>query len=139
MRIAIPYDNGQVFQHFGHTRRFKIYDVEGKTVQATSVVNTNGTGHGALADLLKKGEIAILICGGIGPGAQKGLSQAGIRWYGGVTGDADQAVEDFLYDKLNYNPAATCNHHGEGREKGHHHCSAGEQGQGHQCGENCQG
>ena len=27
MRIAVTYENGQIFQHFGHTEAFKIYDV----------------------------------------------------------------------------------------------------------------
>lgn len=28
MRIAVTYENGEIFQHFGHTQEFKVYDVE---------------------------------------------------------------------------------------------------------------
>lgn len=138
MRIAIPYENGQVFQHFGQTQRFKVYETKQGAVEMTSVVNTNGSGHGALADLLAKGEIEVVICGGIGPGAQKGLAKAGIKWYGGVTGEADQAVKDFLQNKLSYNPMASCNHHdekqGEEHHCGEHGCGGSESGcQGTSC------
>lgn len=113
MRIAVSYDNGQVFQHFGHTERFKVYDVEpGKNTIAT-LVNTNGSGHGALADILKKISVNTLICGGIGDGARRALKEAGICLYGGVSGDADKAVEDLIAGKLIYNPDIACEHHGE--------------------------
>ena len=78
MRIAVAYEGGKVFQHFGHTERFKVYDVEDGEVQITSIVNTNGSGHGALADILKKGSIDTHICGGIGDGAKRALAEAGI-------------------------------------------------------------
>ena len=84
MRIAVTYENGEIFQHFGHTERFKVYDVEGGRVSVTAVVNTNGSGHGALADILKKLQVDTLICGGIGAGAQRALQECGIRLYGGA-------------------------------------------------------
>ena len=123
MRIAVPYENGEVFQHFGHTERFKVYDVEDGGVKTTVTVNTNGSGHGALADILKKIQVDTLICGGIGGGARRALDEAGIRLYGGVTGDADQAVADLLAGNLNYDPDAMCDHHGE-----HHGETCGEHG-----------
>ncbi len=37
MRVAVTYENGQIFQHFGHTETFKIYDVEeGKVLHSES-------------------------------------------------------------------------------------------------------
>lgn len=129
MKIAVTYENDTVFQHFGHTQRFKVYNVENGAVQSAAVINTNGTGHGALANLLRQGDIDVLICGGIGAGAQQALTQAGIKWYGGVSGNADQAVKDFIAGKLQYDPQATCNHHGEGHDHG----------EGHQCGGTCGG
>lgn len=124
MRIAVPYENGEVFQHFGHTERFKVYDVEDGGVKTTVTVNTNGSGHGALADILKKIQVDTLICGGIGGGARRALDEAGIRLYGGVTGDADQAVADLLAGNLNYDPDAMCDHHGahHGETCGEHGC-----------------
>lgn len=112
MRIAVTYDKGNVFQHFGNTERFKIYDTENGEVKLATTVNTNGSGHGALADILKKLSVDTLICGGIGEGAKRALSQAGIRLYGGVTGDTDGAVEKLLAGVLNCDPDVTCAHHG---------------------------
>ncbi len=131
MRIAVTYDNGQVFQHFGHSERFKVYDVEEGRVTLATTVNTNGSGHGALADILKKLQVDTLICGGIGGGAKRALSEANIRLCGGVSGDADKAVEQLLAGELRYDSEATCDHHGE-----HHGDVCGEHGCGghdHHC------
>ncbi len=116
MRIAATYENGEIFGHFGHTERFKVYDIEDNQVKLSTTVNTNGSGHGALADMLKKLHVDALICGGIGGGAKRALSEANIKLYAGVTGDADAAVDALLAGNLVYNSDATCDHHGE-----HHH------------------
>lgn len=118
MRIAVTYEDGQIFQHFGHTEMFKLYDVEDGKVVASEVVDTNGQGHGALAGFLLGNKVDILICGGIGGGAQMALADAGIKLFGGVAGSADTAVEAFLKQELMYNPDVKCNHHGEGHEHG---------------------
>ena len=123
-RIAVTYDNGQVFQHFGHTENFKVYDVENNKVTDSKVINTNGTGHGALATLLNGLDVDVLICGGIGGGAQMALAEAGIKLYGGVFGDADSAVDALLKGELEYNPNVMCSHHHheEGHSCGSHSC-----------------
>ena len=73
-----------------------------------------------------------LICGGIGGGAQAALAEAGIKLYGGVSGDADAAVEALLKDELVFNPNVKCNHHGEDH---HHEGGCGSHGCGsHNCG-----
>ncbi len=123
MRIAVAYENGQVFQHFGHTERFKVYDIENGRVALATTINTNGSGHGALADILKKVNVDTLICGGIGGGAKRALAEAGIRLYGGVAGGADEAVESLLSGKLRFDPDVACDHHGE-----HHDGACGEHG-----------
>ncbi len=142
MRIAVTYDNGDIFQHFGHTQQFKIYDVEDGTVVSSEVLDTSGSGHGALAGLLGGQKVDALICGGIGGGAQMALAEAGIRLYGGVTGSADAAVNALLSGDLLYNPDVQCSHHGEGDHEGGcgghdgeegHHCGGGE----HHCGGGC--
>lgn len=125
MKIAVTYENGMVFQHFGHTEQFKIYEVEGKNVTGSKVVDTNGNGHGALAGFLTDLGVDTLICGGIGAGAQNALTSAGITFYGGVSGSADDAVRALLSGELSYNPNVQCNHHhehGEGHSCGEHHC-----------------
>ncbi len=111
MKIAVTYENGTVFQHFGHTEQFKLYEVENGAVSHTEIVDTNGNGHGALAAFLLGKGVDTLICGGIGGGAQTALKEAGIRLYGGVSGDADAAVNALLSDSLAFNPDVTCNHH----------------------------
>jgi len=123
MRIAVTYDNGMIFQHFGHTEFFKVYDVQDGKIVTSEVVSTNGSGHGALAGVLNALNADVLICGGIGGGAQAALAAAGIQLFGGVSGSADAAVEALVAGKLMYNPNVQCNHHGE-----HHH------GEGHTCG-----
>lgn len=128
MKIAVTYENGMIFQHFGHTRQFKVYEVQDGKVAASQVVDTGSSGHGALAGVLNALQAEVLICGGIGGGAQMALAQAGIRLYGGVTGFADAAVEAFLAGRLDYNPNVQCNHHGE-----HHHHEEGACGS-HGCG-----
>ena len=132
MRIAVTYENGQIFQHFGHTEQFKLYDVTDGKITSSEVVNTNGSGHGALAGVLGALHVDALICGGIGGGAQMALAAAGIDLYGGASGDADQAVEALLAGNLTYNPNVQCSHHehahGEGHTCSDHSCGS------HTCG-----
>ena len=133
MTIAVTYENGEIYQHFGHTSSFKLYETEGKEIVSERVIDTNGNGHGALATLLSEYEVEVLICGGIGGGAKVALAQAGIKLYGGVSGNADTAVRALLEGKLDYNPEVKCNHHGEGHEH-HGNCSDGGCGN-HSCGQ----
>ena len=136
MRIAVTYENGQIFQHFGHTETFKVYEIADGRIVSAEVVGSNGSGHGALAGLLAGKGVDVLICGGIGRGAQIALAQAGVKLYGGCSGSADAAVEALLAGTLEYNANVQCNHHGEhhhheGGCGGHHH----EGGCAHHCGE----
>ncbi|MBR3785192.1 MAG: DUF134 domain-containing protein [Firmicutes bacterium] len=121
MKIAVTYENGQIFQHFGHCENFKIYTVEDGKVVDAKVENAAGSGHGALAGFLKTLGVEVLICGGIGGGAQMALAEAGIRLFGGVIGEADAAVDALLAGNLAYNANVQCNHHGHGHghEEGH--------------------
>ena len=132
MRIAIPYENGNVFQHFGHTAQFAIYDVTDAKVIGSAVIPTLGSGHGALAGFLQKSRVDVVICGGIGGGAQDALRQAGIQLYGGVQGSAEEAVQALLNGTLSFNPDAKCDHHDHEHGEGH---TCGEHG----CGGNCAG
>lgn len=130
MRIAVTYEDGNIFQHFGHSEQFKFYDVEEGKIVNTQVVDTNGQGHGALAGFLTGAKVDVLICGGIGGGAQNALAQAGIQLYGGVAGSCDAAVDALLANNLGYNPNVQCSHHGHGEG---HSCG------GHSCGEDKHG
>lgn len=135
MKIGVTYENGEIFQHFGHTEQFKIYDVEDGKITKEQVVDTNGSGHGALAGFLKDLQADTLICGGIGAGAQNALAEAGIQLYGGVSGSADDAVKALAAGTLSYNPDVQCSHHGNHEHGEGHSCGHGhEHGHGdHEC------
>lgn len=120
MKIAVTYENGQIFQHFGHTQQFKVYEVQDGKIVSAQVVGNNGQGHGALAGVLTELGAEVLICGGIGGGAQAALRNRGIQLFGGVSGDADAAVAAFLTGGLSYDPNVHCDHHGE-----HYHVGGG--------------
>ena len=126
-KIAVTYENGEVFQHFGHTKEFKFYTVEDKKIVDSEIVPTMGSGHSMLADFLLLNGVTVLICGGIGGGAQNALAQAGIRLFGGVSGSADDAVNALLAGNLGYDPDVHCNHHDhheEGHSCGDHGCGS---------------
>lgn len=126
MKIAVTHLDGNVFGHFGHSEEFKIYEVDGGEVKSAEVVAAPANGHGALAGFLASLGADVLICGGIGMGARVALGEAGITVYGGVDGNADEAVNAFLSGTLAFDPDAACSHHGHGEEGhscGSHSCS----------------
>lgn len=125
MKIAVPFEDGQVFQHFGRSAQFKFYEAENGQLLRTEVIPTNGQGHGALAGFLVQHGADVLLCGGIGTGAQVALMQAGIQLFGGLSGDADAAVADYLAGKLVFDPDIHCTHH--------------DHDEGHSCGSHCGG
>ncbi len=129
MKIAVTYENGNVFQHFGRTENFKVYTVENGEVVDSVVMNSNGIGHEALAGLLAENDIAVLICGGMGSGAKAALSEAGVTVFSGAEGDADEAVQAFLRGELN-DAGVNCDHHDHEEAEG---------GCGGDCGSGCGG
>lgn len=126
MTIAVTYEDGQIFQHFGHSEFFKIYQVEDGKIIKSEVQDTNGQGHGALAGFLKEYQVNVLICGGIGGGARAALEAAGIELFPGVTGSADDAVKALIEGRLAYDPDTMCAHHGEGHSCAEHEHTCGE-------------
>ena len=124
MRIAVTYENGNVFQHFGHTEKFKLYDIEDGQIKTEQIVDTNGQGHGALSDFLTDNKADILICGGIGNGAQSALNTAGIKVFGGVSGETDSAVKDYISGNLKFDVNIHCDHHEQSHcNENKHNCS----------------
>lgn len=134
MRLAVTYEKetGDIFQHFGHTETFKVYELREGQICGQEILASNGEGHGALAGLLAAGGIDALICGGIGGGARNALAEAKIVVYPGAVGNADENVKAFLEGKLVYNPDTMCNHHGEehtcGEHEDNHSCGGHEGG-----------
>lgn len=131
MKIAVTYENGNVFQHFGHTEQFKLYETEDGKVIRSEIVSTEGQGHGALSGFLARNGVKTVICGGIGGGAQIALSNAGIALYAGITGNTDKAVESLLAGTLPHNASANCSHHEHGHSEAGHKCGD------HGCGGDC--
>lgn len=130
MKIAVTYEDENVFPHFGHTKQFKIYDIVDGRVSDAQIVSVDGEGHGALAGMLSGLKVDSLICGGIGAGAQAALAEENIQLYGGVSGNTDEAVKALLAGNLAFNPNVQCNHHGHGDHGEGHQCGAGK----HSCG-----
>lgn len=128
MKIAVTYENGEVFQHFGHAEQFKMYYVEDGKVISSEIVSTDGSGHSAIAQFLTDNSVDTLICGGIGGCAQRALAEGNIKLYGGVVGGADDAVLALLSNSLVFDPDAKCSHHADSHSEGEHH---------HACGGHC--
>ena len=126
MRVAVTYDNGNVFGHFGKTEQFKVYDIEDGKVVNSQILGTNGEGCGALAGILNIADVDALICGGIGGGAVNAIEEAGIKLYAGASGSTDAAVEALIVGTLEAIGEANCDHHdhehGEGHSCGHGGC-----------------
>ena len=136
MRIAVTYADGEIFQHFGRTEEFKIYDIEDGKVCGMAVMPTNGIGHGALAGILEELNVEVLICGGIGMGARIARDDVGIQICGGVSGDADDAVRAYLAGTLESSSEETCDHHHHDHEHGHD-CGCGHDHHDHEHGHDC--
>lgn len=120
MKVAVTYENGEIFQHFGRTQQFKVYEIDNGKVVSSEVVGNEGKGHGELVGVLRQLGVSTLICGGLGAGARQGLEASGIRVCSGNTGSADVAAEKFANGTLEMCSQANCDHHG-----GDHQCSCG--------------
>ena len=136
MKIAVTYENGQVFQHFGHTEAFKVYEAENGRVVSSHILSAAGSGHGALAGLLRENGVDVLICGGIGEGAKNALKEAGIQLVAGASGDADAQAAAYLSGALHHDPTISCSHHahGSGHTCGDHGCGEHGGSHAHSCG-----
>ena len=124
MKIAVTYENGEVFQHFGRTPQFKVYEIADGKVDSSEVIDTNGPGHGALAGFLRDLGAEVMICGGIGGGAISAMAEAGIKVYAGASGSADDAVASYIAGTLPESGDATCDHH-DHEGHGDHDCGHG--------------
>lgn len=117
-KIAVTYDNGKVYQHFGMALNVKIYEVEDGKIVSTEIIEMKAAGHSMIAVVLFTNNVNVLICGNIKPGAAEGIAISGIELFAGVEGDADAAVEAYINGTLKHNPDAltvneTCGHDGD--------------------------
>jgi len=125
VKIAVTYSNGLIEQHFGQTKEFKVYTIEDNKIVNQEIVSTLGYAHGTLINLLVSNQINTLICGGLGQGAKDLLSRANISLLPGVNKSADEAVNDYINNSLNYDPNVAC--------AGGHHDHESSHGEGHKC------
>ncbi len=126
MKVAVPFKNDNIFQHFGMAPVFKVYVIENQTVASTELLPTGGHGHGAMVNLLVKNGVNCVVCGGLGGGAVRALEQAGIQLFAGNNGSADEAVNLLIAGELTNNiEAATAGRGGRCHGHGHSH---GEEG-----------
>ena len=132
MKIAVTYDNGQIYQHFGHCAQFKLYEVEDGKVVSSKIIDATGSGHSLLAGFLMMNGVDDVICGGIGGGAQMALRGFGIKIHGGVQGDADAAVQALLEGTLQASDAPNCSHH-DAHHGAEHVCGEHGCGEEHEC------
>ncbi len=124
MKVAVTYNNNEIFQHFGHSEQFKIYDIEDNKIVNSEIVNTQGAGHGAIVQFLVNNNVDTLICGGIGGGAKNALAENNIKLFGGVSGNADDAVNALISGNLEFNPNVSCSHHDHEHGNEAHTCGA---------------
>ncbi|MCI2111815.1 MAG: DUF134 domain-containing protein [Bacilli bacterium] len=115
MKVAVSFDDGKVFQHFGQTSSFKLYEVKEGAVVSSSVEPTNGVSHHELIQWLRDKGVDTLICGGIGGGAIRLLKKSGITCMAGVEGSAEEAVAKLLKNELECVCEPTCHCHDEKR------------------------
>ena len=115
MKIAITYDKetGNVFQHFGKTQFFKIYQIQDGKIVSSEVIDNGGNGHHELPPYLKALGIETLILGNRGQGAIDAIAASGLKEMPGITGNADNAAELFAKGELKPSFTAKCSHHGE--------------------------
>lgn len=123
MIVAVTYEDGQVFQHFGRTEQFKLYEIADGAVVSSKVIGNDGLSHGGLVNVLIANKVEAFICGGIGGGARNMIESTGIRLYPGASGDADACVEALISGRLDYDPDTSCNHHDH--DHGDHGCTCG--------------
>ena len=118
MKVAVTYEKetGNVFQHFGKTQYFKIYEIQDDKILSSEVIDNGGNGHHAIPPYLKSLGVETLILGNRGQGAIEAIAASGLKELPGITGSADEAAELFAKGELKPNFEAKCNHHGE-----HHH------------------
>ena len=132
MKIAVTCENDQVFQHFGHTPGFAVFETEAGKIISEKRISSGDSGHGALAVLLSEEKIDLLICGGIGGGAVNALAQANIFVVGGAEGNVREVTEAFLNGTLQVRAEYHCNHHqSDGHNCGSHGCGSHSCGGGH--------
>lgn len=110
MKVAVSYDHGAIFAHVGDTKEFKVYEIQDGKVIAEEILATEGRGRQMVVDFLTKHECKVLICNEICGGAKGAVQEAGAEVFGAVTGNADEAVQEYLNHTLKDGETVVCHH-----------------------------
>ena len=121
MKIAIPFHNGFVNDHFGHTENYTVFTVnsENKIVDRKIIKAELGCGYkSGIGELLAREGVTIMLAGNIGSGAIQHLYTEGIEVIRGCSGPAEEVVVNYV-NGLIIDGGQTCNQHAGCHE--HHH------------------
>jgi len=123
MKLALPFDQGRVNQHFGRSREFAIVEVENGVIVSKKNVSAGGLAHNheGLAGLIKAEGVEVVITGGIGAHALKALEDSGLKVITGVDDGIDEAVIKFTRGELVQKRVECCHHGDHGHGAGCHH------------------
>ena len=111
IRIAVSYKDGEIFEHFGHSEFFAIYEFDEHDLERSTkrLVDTSAMhGHKDMADLMKREKIDAVICGQMGDEARSLLLSYGIIPVPGYCGDADTAAELLVTGQLPASDGGGC-------------------------------
>ncbi len=115
MKLAIAYENGAVFQHFGKTAEFIMFDIQDGKIAGEEILDCNGVSHCALIDLLAEQGVDELIVGGMGAHAVEKCAANNITPHLGVQGDVRQVAQQLIEGTLEAT-GSVCS-----EEHSHHH------------------
>lgn len=130
MKVAVAYNEGQIFEHFGHCETFAVYDyAEADVNQCTKRLLdcSDRHGHAAMAELMQEQGIDFVLCGNMGGEAKSLLLSYGIIPVVGYCGDADTAADMLITGQLSVVDGGSCAggcggcsgcHHEEGEDCG---------------------
>lgn len=113
MKVAVAYDNGEIYGHFGHCPQFAFYEYGEYVYECTkTLVDTSDrSGHEAMAKLMQEQGVDAVLCGQMGGEAKALLLSMGIVPIVGYTGHADTAADLLVTGQLPLSPgedAGTC-------------------------------
>ncbi|BCS80342.1 NifB/NifX family molybdenum-iron cluster-binding protein [Anaerocellum diazotrophicum] len=105
MKIAVMMAGNQISPHFGGSEKVCIYTVENDNIVAKEYFNMPEHRAGLFAKFIKQKGADVVIAGSIGERARYIFDSLGIRYFIGVLGSPDEAVEKLLKGQLKSNEA----------------------------------
>ena len=100
MKIAMPYQDGVLLEHFGRAKEFIIYNVSDLDPVTSEVIAPEDLSHAAVARALKEHGVDVVLCGSIGEHARQAVEGEHMLVFSGITGAADDVLERFLQGNL---------------------------------------